>query len=1000
MFNQFQKIVVFFYQKMLLERLKQKILIRHNLLFLFIWTGISFSSAFGEKAPIKHLTTADGLANNRIVRIYQDRKGFLWFATWEGLSRFDGYDFVNYDTRDGLANHIINDVAEDRKGRLWVANNDNGISRSVDETNNSAGNSASRKFVSFPVGSTYHSNKVNRILIDSKDNLWCLTDDGLYRAAASENPVFALVKPNPKPLQDYGSKALFEDNRGNVWFAIYYELFEVRGGDEVINHGTIFGYEDEFIANIIQDKQGRIIVLSRNNGLFEFVPSSSEWQKLSSDLQKISEFTSLLEDDKDIWFGGAGGLLKLSDGKTTKYSVEQGLIGNYILSSFQDREGNLWIGDLASGINKISGEAIVSYPSDAVTDFDQRLRIIENARQVGEPFANNFLSPSFTVFYKQKKWWFEYSFVASLPLRNSVFRLRNGKAIEAAKFFDNPLVEYDGITFYDGEDGFLWFSKSDGFIRRINSNTLRDDSIEKYPCELLKEAKSDLIIGDRHNGLWIFKRGIYAVRWRNGKCENFPSGSEISELGARSVFLDSRGWLWIGTRFQGVAVTKNPADDAPDLKFYTADDGLLSATVWSIAEDNDGRMYFGTGRGLNRFDPNTGIWQSFTTKDGLTGDLVSGLTKDSSGSIWIITGTGVSKLNPNLERTNNLPPPIYISRINIAGENLPLSETGFAEISATELDSSKNNLTIDFVGLQFKGENALNYQYKLEGIDKDWSKPVKNRTITFANLGSGNYRFLVRAVNQEGLTSASPAAFQFKILPPIYLRWWFLALAFLLTACIIYTFYHLKFQKLLEIERTRTLIATDLHDDIGSNLSKISVLSEVVKMQLEREGKSDGKLLASIADISRQSVSSMSDIVWAINPKRDSALETVRKMREYAEDIFVQRGVIVLFTEPDKVAKIKLPMHLRRDLYLIFKEAVSNVAKHSDCSQVEIIFQIKNSEILLKIKDDGHGFDPDLQTHGNGLLNMQNRVEKLKGKFECESKIGGGTSVEIRVPQN
>lgn len=970
---------------------------------LICWLALLLPAvALGEKMPLKHLTTADGLANNRVTRIYQDKKGFIWFATWEGLSRFDGYNFVNYGVRDGLANQVINDVSEDKQGRIWVAANDNGISLLVDKTiaNNDAGNSNSKKFTSFRVGSSYHSNKVNRILIDSKDNLWCLTDDGLYRASLSENPNFSLVKSYPKPLQDFGSRALFEDNLGNVWFGIYHELFEARG-DEVINHGAVFGYESDMISNVIQDKQGRIIVLSWKNGLFEFIPSSSQWRRLSSDLRKVSYFSVLIEDDENsLWFGGGGGLLKLDNGKITKYSVEQGLNGSSLLSLLQDREGNLWIGDVSSGINKISDRAIVSYPLAAGATPQQRQSIIENIVQPAEPFGNKFIPPGFTVSYKQKKWWISHNIIDESPLQNSVLRLRNGKEIDAAKFFDKPFKENDSISFYDAENGFLWFSKSDGFIYRMNAAVLRKDSIEKFRCDILANHSVDFMINDRRGGLWLFRRGMKTGRLRDGKCESFPTESEVPDLGARSVFLDSRGWLWIGTRSDGVAVTKNPEAETPTFKFYTDDDGLLSATIWSIAEDNNGRIYLGTGRGLNRFDPQTGLWQSFTTKDGLTGDLIDRMFKDSNGSIWIVTQAGLSKFNPDIERKTVSAPPIYISRINVAGENLPLPETGFVETSAIELASTRNNLTIDFVGLQFKGENVLSYQHKLEGIDEEWSKPDKNRTITFANLASGNYRFLVRAVNQEGLTSVPPAVFQFRILSPIYLRWWFLTLAGLITGAIVYAFYRLKVQKLLEVERTRTLIATDLHDDIGSDLSKISVLSEVVRMQLAGENESNNRLLSSIAEISRQSIASMSDIVWAIDPQRDSALEMIRKMREYAEEIFVPKGISVKFVEPETGAKIKLRMDLRRDIYLIFKEAINNVAKHSGGTAVKIIFAVKNNEIILKIEDNGCGFDTSRETSGNGLINMQNRAGKLKGKFVCESRAGDGTFIEIHFPQN
>lgn len=328
-----------------------------------------------------------------------------------------------------------------------------------------------------------------------------------------------------------------------------------------------------------------------------------------------------------------------------------------------------------------------------------------------------------------------------------------------------------------------------------------------------------------------------------------------------------------------------------------------------------------------------------------------------------------------------------------------ISANGATELNLPTLSPDPTQVTVNYVSLSNLENGDVFYQYKIGG-DENWSPPNKQRFVNFANLSGGNYRIYIRAVTSSGVSSENPALVSFRILPPIYLRPWFLVLSLLRVGAVIYAFYRSRLGRLLEIERARTLIATDLHDDIGSNLSKISVLSEVVRMQSEREGKTNDKLLGSIAEISRQSVSSMSDIVWAINPQRDSVLEMTRKMREHAEEIFVPKNVKVEFFEPEKGAKIKLPMDLRRDIYLIFKEAVSNIAKHSNCAGVKIDFQIENHEITLKIEDDGDGFDENSATFGNGLANMRSRVERLNGGFQIESRVNFGTTVKIRIPQN
>lgn len=998
---------------------------------------IVFSSVvFSQKLPFKNYTTADGLGHNRVNRIYQDKKGFLWFATGEGLSRFDGYEFVTYGVRDGLPNGIINDVLEDNRGRLWAAANDFGIALLNDKRfseNNSA--DPTKKFTRFLIDEKLHgSNKVDRMLIDSKDNLWCLTDDGIYRAAVSDSPVFTLVKSYKYPVIGDASLALFEDDKGSVWFGIHDELFEARG-DEIINHGYIDGNENNFVINAFQTKDGRIMVLSRENGLFEYSPEQSKWRKLSGGTEKVNYFYSLIEDkDGSIWFGGDGGFLKYTDANITEFTDEQGFKGDRVLSLFQDREGNLWGGNRGAGIVKLPNMSIVSYPtafgetSLGVTEKNGIFKMLFcevnktnlwncNIKMKGltgsrsaESFKGILKTFSNIRLAKRGKVWIVNSEMSVFPIvEDTSFYFPDGRKIDLKEFFDTPSKESDDIMAYLDEQGSLWISKPDGSIQRVKISDNGKRETEKFQTE---HASLASMINDRQGNLWVFKRGSRGGRLRDGKYENFDSlfanfsekeGFEFLKTIPTQVstfFLDSRGWLWAGTYYEGLFVCKNPGDEKPVFESYTTENGLLSDSVWTIVEDNNQRMYFGTGRGLSRLDVQKNIWNSFTTKDGLTVGRVNNLFEDSQESIWINTFFGVTKFDPKSETELTDPPPVYLTHIKVAGNELPIAEAGVIEKEAVSFDYLQNNLTVEFVGLQFKTEDALTYQYKLEGIDGDWSKAGKNRSVTFANLNSGNYRFLVRAINENGLISTRPASFQFKILPPIYLRWWFIALGVSLLSAIIYAFYRLQLQRLLEVERTRTLIATDLHDDIGSNLSKISVLSEVVRLQLEREGKSDDKLLSSIAGISRQSVGSMSDIVWAINPKRDSVLEMVRKMREHAEEIFVPKDIAVKFSEPDKIAKIKLPMDLRRELYLIFKEAVNNIAKHANCTKVRIDFDIHHHEILLQIEDNGNGFDITEETSGNGLANMQKRADRLKGDFQIESAPNQGTKIIVRIPQS
>jgi signal transduction histidine kinase len=214
----------------------------------------------------------------------------------------------------------------------------------------------------------------------------------------------------------------------------------------------------------------------------------------------------------------------------------------------------------------------------------------------------------------------------------------------------------------------------------------------------------------------------------------------------------------------------------------------------------------------------------------------------------------------------------------------------------------------------------------------------------------------------------------------------------------VYLLYRYRLTRLLEMANMRTRIATDLHDDIGANLTRITILSEVARQQFANGKESNGHPLSSIADIARESVASMSDIVWAINPERDSLRDLIRKMRQHADEIFTLREIDLDFQAPSSEFHLKLGADLRRNLLLLFKEAVNNAARHSRCSRVRIDFRLEGSSLNLLIEDNGLGFDTSLANEGHGLVSMQRRAKDLAATFEVASAIGNGTIVRIRIP--
>jgi signal transduction histidine kinase len=425
-------------------------------------------------------------------------------------------------------------------------------------------------------------------------------------------------------------------------------------------------------------------------------------------------------------------------------------------------------------------------------------------------------------------------------------------------------------------------------------------------------------------------------------------------------------------------------------------DGLSSNNVSCLTEDDWGRLYLGSGRGVDRLDPESGRVIHYREADGLDVGDVEAALRDRQGRLWFGGPRGLSRLVPGPDRPR-APPPIQITGLLIPGLPLRLAEVGHREIGGIEVGPDQNQVVIDFVGLGFAPGETLRYRYRLQGGQGDWAPPTTQRTVHYANLAPGRYRFEVLALGADGSVSAAPAAVAFTVLRPVWQRWWFLALAGTALGLLATALYRYRVARLLEVAHMRVRIATDLHDDIGANLTKIAILSEVAKQQLGHgEGPADSPL-SSIARISRETVASMSDIVWAINPRSDGLQDLVRRMRLHTEELLTARGIALDFRAPGEDEGLRLGMDTRRDLFLVFKEALNNAARHSGCSRVEVELRVERGWLWLRVADDGHGFDAAVESEGHGLPSMRSRALSLGGTLEVTPRPGGGTEVRLKI---
>jgi signal transduction histidine kinase len=420
--------------------------------------------------------------------------------------------------------------------------------------------------------------------------------------------------------------------------------------------------------------------------------------------------------------------------------------------------------------------------------------------------------------------------------------------------------------------------------------------------------------------------------------------------------------------------------------------------VRSISEDRWGRVHLGTARGVDRLEPDTGRIRHFTTADGLSNSEVESAFRDRHGALWFGTMNGVSRFVPQLELPAQ-PPGILIDGLRIAGAVFPLPELGAGAITTPALEARQNSLQIDVLSLGARIGVNRRYQYRLEGADGEWSEPTATRTIFYSNLAPGRYRFTVRAVDADHQVSAVPAAVSFQILPPIWQRWWFVSAGLLTVGVGAHALHRHRLRRLLELERVRTRIATDLHDDIGSGLSQIAILSEVVRQRVGGHEESVREPLSQITGASSELMDTMSDIVWAIDPRKDHLSDLTQRMRRFSSDIFTARHIAFEFHAPDAARDIELGADVRRQVFLIFKESVNNIVRHSSCTSATVTFSASREHISLRITDNGTGFDTERQGEGHGLSSMRKRTQELGGTLQLVSKHAEGTIVTLHVGQ-
>jgi signal transduction histidine kinase/ligand-binding sensor domain-containing protein len=1032
---------------------------------------VSSSFVRSEHLPVKVYTSADGLGSSFIDYLMRDSRGFMWFCTRDGLSRFDGSQFVTYqvgdegspgvetifEARNGVywigttgGMYRFNPAAlttprvtrngrpilnaewvsswrgvfyEDRKGRIWFT----GLGVYLMEEKD-----GQVVFNKVDLNLPAEENKeygVNAIYEGADGSFWFNTTFGIVRRLPDDRTVFYPYRTG----YIEGLTRLMMDKQNRLWLKLGSDLFVIKPEPlESLSHlgwftirditpttsvafkiavetampakpGEILqilgaGYFDESqLKNIYETSDGNVWLITEKD-LFEF--DGRMFHRFNASQGLAPNMASMAEDSAgNLWLTGQTGLVRLDRKGLTAYREADGLSSSKLNSIYEAREGSLYISNGNFNISKLSGNEFQTV----------KLAIPQSAKS---------LWTSRSVFLDSKgEWW--------AMTTEGLFRF---PAVEDFKSLNNrpPLAVYkklDGLKgdsayqVFEDRHGDLWVSTRGvasecGLARWSRSHNKFYTFSESDGLPIRESAAS---FAEENNGnLWFgFYEGGLA-RYKDGRFTFFEGGNLLGGAVILDLLVDRKGRLWIASA-RGLFRLDDTNAEHPEFASYTTNEGLSSNNIRTITESSSGDLYAGTVRGVDRISPETGRTKHFTVSDGLASDFVIDSRCDSDGTLWFATVDGLSKLVPS-PGEDSAEPQVWLGALKISGLPQALSQLGSESTESLELTHNQNNFQIDFFGLDFRVGETLRYQYKLEGSNADWSPPSELRSVTFANLSSGSYRFLVRAVNSDGIFSSKPAIVTFTILPPIWLRWWFITLALILLVAVVFGVERQRFarrrerqraqnalrqareERLRELETVRRRIAADLHDDIGSNLTRIALISEVAQRRLDGDERPAGEYLSNIGKLSRELVDSMSEIVWAINPNKDHFGDLSQRMRHFASDLLTAREIDFRFRALDFDPDIKVGANFRREFFLIFKEAINNVARHSGCTEVDIELRVADRYLMLNISDNGKGFDSTQASLGHGLVSMRERTRSLGGEVEIKSACGHGASLKFSIP--
>ncbi len=992
----------------------------YKLLFLFI-SQIVIAQGGLNDLSFQYLTINNGLSQNTVLAIVQDSSGYIWFGTRDGLNRYDGYKFKQYytdilDTNSLTSNEIsAMDVAPN--GVIWIGTNyglnsfnpksgefkryfhdPSNINSIADNSINViTHNSKGEIFIGTENGLSIITNNkkietycidgeeelkenqiISSIVVDEEENIWI---GGLHYFSKYNRRLNKFEKIDLIPEKELEKKpivvqGLVFDNSDELWIATGYGLIKYNIKTEKIirNIYPKVRFDPlvrEYLRNIYKDSNGNIW-FAEWSGLRIFDKSSDEFISYTKSKEKgllnSSAINAILEDKSGvIWIGTSFGGVNYFDPTKKKFNTlnqTTGLSNNIISSIAEDDSGNIWIGTIGGGINKLDKnnnvvEVITAENSKLKNNLIRIIKISGNDLWVGD-WGNNLTNYSLSTG--------EMKITNLADLGYSIHPSNTIKDIEV-----------------DNNDN-LWIATSRNGVFKFPANGEVEIYSQKSSNGLVSNKVQEIFF-DRNNGMWIItEKGLsqYSEDKNTFEYLDFKEKS-IANANIFSIFVDDENTFWCGTNGSGllkINVTKK------EFINYRATENIPNNVVYGILPDVTGNLWLSTNNGLAKFNPETEMSTHFNVDDGLQSNEFNdnAFLRTSDGKLIFGGIEGLNIISSNEINKNEYIPPIVITNVYFLN-SLANEEDYFRIIDSTIiLKYNETDITIEFAALNYSQPNKNKYAYKLEPSNENWINLENRRTITFTNLNHGEYRLKIKGSNNDGVWNEKGIELNIVVLPPFWLSWWFSTFVVLFIVGIISLIIYLKMRALIKVERLRTKIASDLHDDVGASLTKISMNASLLNYETEPSGIQ--KRVKSLNRLSQEVISMMSDIVWSIDARNDTMQDLIDRMKNITFNLVDEKDIDVNFISDCTINNQKLKINIRQNIYLIFKEAFHNAVKYSNSKKIDISITASKHGFKFVLVDYGIGLKSKNNKHNNGLRNMKMRAERINGEFSLINENG------------